>query len=116
MEFLPKDIVAALRAAYRPEGGRKSRLRIHTGDKVLPVLRRWRGGFALDAARVSQLRGHVEIYEGGRHIASALIVASDIDGDELICTVKRETPVADRAPLDFVRDEGAPVGLIEYRQ
>ena len=112
MEFLPKDIVATLRAAYRPEGGRKSRLRIHTGDEVLPVLRRWRGGFALDAARVSQLRGHVEIYEGGRHIPSALIVASDIDGDELICTVKRETPVADRAPLDFVRPDDAPVGYL----
>ena len=112
MEILPKDLVAALRAAYRPEGGRKSRLRIHTGDEVLPVLRRWRGGFALDAAQVTHLRGHVELYEGGRHIASALIVASDIEGDELICTVKRETPVADRAPLDFERSDDAPVGYL----
>ena len=112
MEFLPKDLVAAMRAAQTRETGRRSRLRVVAGDAVWPVLRRWRGGFALNAAEVSHLRGLVELYEGGRHIATALIVASEIEGGELICSVKRETLVTDRAALDFVRAANAPAGYL----
>ena len=53
-----------------------------------------------------------EMHEGGRHIATALIVASEIEGGELICSVKRETLVTDRAALDFVRAANAPVGYL----
>lgn len=112
MEFLRKDLLAALREAGRRAGKRRSRLRVHAGDEVWPVLNRWRGGFSLDAGQVSHLRGLVDLYEGGRHISTALIVASDVEGGELICTTKRETPVRDRPALDFVRDENAPVGYL----
>jgi len=82
------------------------------GEQSYPVLRRWRGGFALDAAQVAQLRGLVELHDGSRHVATCLIVASGVEAGELICTAKRETAVRDRAPLDFVRDEAAPAGYL----
>lgn len=112
MEFLPKDILAALTAAQRRTGGKRTRLCVQSDGQIWPVLRRWRGGFALDASRIDHLRGHVDLFEGGRHIATALIVASEIEAGELICTIKRETPVSDRAPLDFVRPDGAPAGYL----
>lgn len=112
MEFLPKDLLVDLRAAELKAARRRSRLRIHTGEHVLPVLRRWKEGFALDASQIRQLRGHVELYEGARQLSILLIVASEIEGDELICTVKRETAVTEHAALDFVRDETAPRALL----
>lgn len=112
MEFLPKDILAELRAAQSREAGRRSRLRVHAGGEVWPVLRRWRGGFALDATQITHLRGLVDLFDSGRHLATCLIIASDIEGTELICTVKRETAVRDRAALDFARDENAPSALL----
>lgn len=112
MEILPKELIAAMTAAGRRERGKRTRLRVQSGETSWPVLRRWRGGFALDANRIESLRGHVDLYEGGRHIATALIVASEVEGGELICTIKRETPVSDRAALDFVRPDDAPAGYL----
>lgn len=112
MEILPKDLVETVRAALLSEKRKRSRLRIHTGTDIWPVLRRWHGGFSLDATQVSHLRGLVDLYDGARHLSTCLIVASEIEGNELICSVKRETAVADRAALDFARDENAPAALL----
>ena len=112
MEFLPKEILAALQEARSRETRRRSRRRVPAGRSIWPILRRWRGGFSLDARHVSQLRGLVEIHDGSRHILTSLIVASEIEGDELICTTKRETAVTDRPALDFVQSETAPLGLL----
>lgn len=112
MEILPKDLVETVRAALLSEKRERARLRIHTGADIWPVLRRWHGGFSLDATQVSHLRGLVDLYDGARHLSTCLIVASEIEGNELICSVKRETAVADRAALDFARDENAPAALL----
>lgn len=112
MEILPKDVVAALRAAENKAARRRGRLQVVAGGQSYAVVRRWKGGFALDASEVAQLRGLVELHEGGRHMATCLIVASAVEAGELICTAKRETAVRDRAPLDFARDETAPVGYL----
>ncbi|SOC14117.1 hypothetical protein [Rhodobacter maris] len=112
MEFLPNDILNGLQQARSRETKRPSRLSVHAAGKVWPVLRRWVGGFSLDAEGVSKLRGHVDLYEGPRHISTALIMASEVEGSELLCTTKRETPVRQGPALDFVRDENAPVGYL----
>ncbi len=111
-EFLPKEVRAGLEEARKRAERRRSRLRVHAGDAVFPILRFWTHGFALDAASVSHLRGLVEIHDGTRHLYTSLIVASEVSGGELICEMKRSTPAMDQPLADWVRDENAPVALI----
>ncbi|TKD25999.1 hypothetical protein FBT96_01290 [Rhodobacter capsulatus] len=108
MEFLSKEILAGLREATRRESKRPARLSVHAGGRVWPILKRWSGGFSLDAAQVTNLRGHVQIFDGERPIATALIVAAEVDGFELICSTKRETPVRHGPALDFEREDRTP--------
>lgn len=111
-DYLPEAVRAGLDEARKRDLKRRSRLRIIAGDEVYPILRFWETGFALDAEQVVSLRGIVDIYEGPKHLYNSLIVASDIENGELICTMKRSTLAQDRPPLDYVRDEDAPVGYL----
>lgn len=112
LEFLPKDIAEGLAAAQNREAARKSRLRVQVGEAVFPVLRFWHDGFALDAALTPKLRGLVDVYDGSRHIFQCLIVASSEEHGQLVCEFKRNTAVRDSAPLDYWRDENAPIGYL----
>lgn len=111
-EFLPKDVIAGLEEARRGALRRRSRLRVHAGSAVYPILRFWDRGFSLDAREVTQLRGLVEIHDSGRHVYTSLIVASEVSGDELICEMKRSTATTGQPLADWVRDENAPIALI----
>lgn len=112
LEFFQKDLTLALRSAGMATQKRKSRLRVQVGSAVYPVLRMWHDGLALDAGLSPHLRGLVDVYDGANHIYRCLIVASTNDGGELICEFKFATRVQDRAALDYVRDENAPVGYL----
>jgi hypothetical protein len=112
LEFLPQDIRDGLDAARKREAKRKSRLRVQVGEAVFPILRFWHDGFALDADLAPNLRGLVDVYDGDRHIFQCLIIASTLENGDLICDFKRSTAVTDSAPLDFWRDENAPVALL----
>jgi hypothetical protein len=111
-EFLPQDVRAGLEEARKTRLGRKSRLRVSAGDETFQILRFWEDGFSLDADQTTHLRGLVDIYDGSRHLYQSLIVASEVEAGELICVMKRSTAALDRAPVDFARDENAPVGLL----
>lgn len=111
-EYLPKEVRAGLEEARKRDLRRRSRLRVMAGDEVYPILRFWETGFALDADQVQHLRGLVDIYDGSRHVYQSLIVASGVEAGELICTMKRSTMAHDRVPLDYVRDENAPVAYL----
>ncbi|MGO4907498.1 hypothetical protein ACEN2J_04110 [Pseudorhodobacter sp. W20_MBD10_FR17] len=112
LEFLPDEVRDGLKAAKKREATRKSRLRVQVGGAVFPILRMWEGGIALDADFVPKLRGLVDVYDGAKHVFQSLIVASTVENGELICEFKRSTAVADKAALDFCRDENAPVGYL----
>lgn len=112
LEFLPQDIRDGLDAARKYNAKRKSRLRVQVGQAVFPILRFWHDGFALDADLAPNLRGLVDVYDGDRHIFECLIVASTLENGDLVCGFKRSTAVTDSAPLDFWRDENAPVALL----
>lgn len=112
LEYLSKEVAEGLALAHKRAARRKSRLRVHVGGEVYPVLRLWEDGLALDAAQVPQLRGLIDVYDGSRHIFQCLIVASEAENGELICDFKRSTAVADRAARDFWLEENAPVGLL----
>lgn len=110
--YVSKDVASGLEQARRAKMARKSRLRVKIGDDVYPVLRFSEKSFAIDAENAPHMRGLVDIYDGARHLYQALIVATSFDGFAMIYEFKRNTPATDRAPLDFERDEQAPVALI----
>lgn len=112
LEFLPKDIVEGLNMAQNRNAARKSRLRIQIGEAVFPVLRFWQDGFALDAALAPKLRGLVDVYDGSRHVFQCLIMASSEENGQRVYEFKRSTAVRDTAPLDYWRDDDAPVGYL----
>jgi len=111
-EFLPKEVREGLEKARKAALRRKSRLRISVGGETFHILRLGHDGFALDAETAPHLRGLVDIYDGSRHLYQALVVASREDRGELVFEFKRNTATTDKAPLDFYRDETAPIALI----
>lgn len=111
-EFLPKEVREGLEAARKADLRRKSRLRVHAGDEIFPVLRFWQSGFSLDADTAPHLRGLVDLYNGGVHLYQCLIVASEEENGEMKFEFKRSTEAVDKAPLDYYREENAPVALL----
>ena len=91
---------------------KKSRLRVHVGERVFTVLKFWETGFALDLEDAPKLRGLVDLFDGGRHLYQCLIVASQEENGEMQYEFKRNTAAVDKAPLDFYRDENAPIALL----
>lgn len=112
LEFLPDEIRQGLVLSQQRARKRKSRLRVHFGDQVFPVLRLWEDGLTLDADHAPNLRGLVDIYDGAEHIFQCLVIASFAENGEVICDFKRSTAVTACAPLDFWKDENAPVGYL----
>ncbi len=111
-EFLPEAVRKGLEDARKAAQRRSSRLCVHDGDKVFRVLRLWDGGFAVDAEDAPKLRGHVDIYDGARHLYQCLVMTSREEAGERIFEFKWHTAVADRPADDFERDRDGPVALI----
>lgn len=111
-DFLPKEVRDGLKRAHKQALKKRNRLRVQVGDESYKVLRYWEKGFSLDADNVPPLRGLVDIYDGSKHLYQALIVASDKEDGEMRFEFKRSTATQDRAPLDFERDEDAPIALL----
>jgi hypothetical protein len=111
-EYLPREVRAGLELARKADRKKRSRLNVRVGEQSFVILRHWNEGFALDRDDAPNLRGLVDLYDGSRHLSQCLIVASSEDDGEMIYEFKWATPVSDRAPLDYLRDENAPVALI----
>lgn len=109
--FLPEDLRAALDMARQQERRRKARLSILADERRFPVLRMTARGFSLPAD-APHLRGLVDLYEGSRHIAQCLVIASEEGEGEMRYEYKRRTAATDRPALDFARPEDAPAGLL----
>jgi hypothetical protein len=58
------------------------------------------------------LRGLVDVYDGSRHVFQCLIMASSEENGQRVYEFKRSTAVRDTAPLDYWRDDDAPVGYL----
>lgn len=110
--YLPKEIQADLDAARIETARRKSRYRVEAGAQSFRVLRLWDGGFSVATETAPELRGLVDLFDGGRHLYQALIVASEEEVGEVLYEFKRNTAAADAAPLDFARDPDAPIALL----
>ena len=107
-----KEIQSGLDRA-RIDGWKKSsRLRVSFGNEIIPVLRMWKTGFAMEA-NCPALRGFVDLYEGSIHLFQCLIVTSEEEGGERRYEFKRATAVAERPAVDFEIPDGMPAALIE---
>ena len=112
-EFLPEAVRQGLEAARAAALKRSNRLCIHDRGAVHKVLRLWDGGFALAASGAPPLHGYVDLYDGPRHLATCLIVATGAGEDgERAYEFKVRMPVADHPAADFERTESAPAALI----
>lgn len=111
-DFLPKEVMDGLRAAHLEQRRKSTRLRVAVGQEYWPIHRSWDGGFAVEAGTVPPLRGLVDIHSAGKHLYQCLIVASELEGDEMRYEFKRNTQATDTAPLDFYRAPDAPIALL----
>ena len=112
-DHLPEAVLKGLEDARRNARRLAGRLCVHDGDSVHRILRMWDGGFAL-AGDTPVLRGHVDIYDGSRHLSQCLVMTSSEEGEERVYEYKWQRAVADTAPVDFERVDPAPKGLLGY--
>lgn len=110
--FSPEVLEGLSRARDRAQRLSK-RLRLAVDGAHYPILRIWDGGFALSTRDIPHLRGTVEICDGSRVLHECLIVCAREVGPEMHFEVKRMQRATDEGPLDFLREENAPVALIE---
>jgi hypothetical protein len=111
-EYLPREVRAGLELARKADRKKRSRLNVRVGEQSFVILRHWNEGFALDKDDAPHLRGIGRPLRRARHLSQCLIVASSEDEGEMVYEYKWATPATDRAPLDYLRDENAPVALI----
>lgn len=112
MSHLPEAVRQGLEAARLAALRRSSRLCVHSGAHVHRVLRLWEGGLALAASDAAPVRGHVELYDGPRHLSSCLIVLTEEGTGERVYEFKAIIPVAGGPAADFERAEAQPAALI----
>lgn len=112
IEYLPKEVADGLAAARMKAATKKTRLRVQSGEDMIPLVRLTDSHFAIDRELAPRLRGLVDIYDGTRHLYQALVVATSFDGEAVVFEFKRNTATANGPALDFVQDEDAPVGLL----
>lgn len=111
-EFLSKELREEMRAAALRAGRkRRHRLTLHVGQASYPILRLFQSGFEVETETTPPLRGLVDIFDGPRHLAQALIVAT-CEGDGVKRYEFKLNPQArDHAPLDFERAAEAELFL-----
>lgn len=110
--FLPKEVQAGLEAARKADRKKKNRLRVKADGEVFKVLRFQEDGFSLDVQEAPHLRGYVDLYDGAKHLYQCLVIASIEDNGEMFYEFKRATAASDKAALDYVVDDNAPVALV----
>lgn len=109
---MPAEILAGLERARKAAEKRRSRLRVASGDDEYPILRIWEGGFAVADADAAHLRGTVEVRDGARVLHECLVICATREGGEVTYEVKRLQRADGEQPVDFERDEAAPVALL----
>lgn len=111
--YLSNEVLRGIEAAQKKAERQQNRLCVHVGDEVYSVSKCWDTGFSVDLETVPKLRGLVDLFDGPRHMAQCLIIRADRAGDQMTYEFKRRTEACDKAPLDYERDQQAPIALLE---
>ncbi len=109
---LSKEILDGIKRARKMALRKKNRLRVHVGEEIYPVLSLKSDGFEMESDAAPHLRGLVNLFDGGRHLAQCLIIHSEPEGDIMRYEFKRRTDVTDGPAKDFAVDQNAPVALL----
>jgi hypothetical protein len=112
VDYLPEDVRKGLEAAQAKAARKGSRLCVHVGESVHPLVQLTDDGFTVDAERVPRLRGLVDIYDGPRHLSRALIIAAAEDGALMRYEFKRETPIKTQPIRDYADEREGPTGYL----
>ncbi len=112
LEYLPEDIRRGLETARKRATRKGSRLCVHVGEQVYPILTLGDTGFTVDMQHVPKLRGLVDIYDGPRHLSHALIIAASEDGQTMTYDFKRESLVSTSQIRDYVEERDTPAGYL----
>ncbi|WP_425092780.1 hypothetical protein [Tropicimonas sp. S265A] len=110
--YLPKEVREGLNLARKRDALKKNRLKVRIGESSFPIRTFGERDFTLAVEDTPNLRGLVDIFDGGRHLYQALIVTAALDGPEMRYEFKRVTEARETPPLDYDRDEAAPVALL----
>ncbi len=111
--YLSESILDGLKAARQKQTRKGSKIRVEIGDAYVPVIEMTEGGFTIAQDSAPQLRGHVDLFEGPRHLFRCLIVASESFGGVTRYEFKHSTPADQSVALDYVAERPAPHALIE---
>jgi hypothetical protein len=110
--FLSREVRAGLEAARKKSIRAKTRLNVHVGSDVFPVLSLTGTSFSVDAETAPHMRGLVDIYDGAHHLSQALIVTSRDEAGARVYEFKRSTPAATGPARDFETDSVTPAALL----
>lgn len=110
--YLPKEVREGLNLARKRAALKKNRLKVRIGEESFPIRSFGERDFTLAVEDTPNLRGLVDIFDGGRHLYQALIVTAAQDGPEMRYEFKRMTAARENAPLDYDVDETAPKALL----
>ena len=110
--YLPPDLLGAVGEAIRSRTERRNNLRVVADGRSYVVLGMDGSGFRITAEGAPQLRGLVDLYQGGVHVARALVVASEEEAGTMRYEYKRATAPAYAPAVDFERDAGGPAGYL----
>ncbi len=110
--FLSEDVQRCLDEARQKNRKQTARLSVMTREGSFPILDQWKTGFSVDC-NAPHLRGFVDLFEGSDHSFQCLIVASEVEGDQIRYEFKRATAVSSTPPADFEMAPDRPVALIE---
>jgi len=103
----------------RPAAGtpRKSGMRLVGEAGSIDIDELWETGFALSRTGPQPSRGHVDVYDGTRHLFCALIYKAGETTTSCIYRFKRSRPAGPVQPADYVRNPGSRIsGLLTERR
>ncbi len=113
--MLPEAVLKGLEEARKAAQRKSNRLCVHAGEDVYRIHRLWDNGFAMNAEDAPKLRGHVQIYDGSRHLYQALVVTSREEQGERVFEFKWSQAAASGPAADYVRAKDGPAGLLTHR-
>lgn len=110
--FVSPDVQRGIDTARKSSFSKRSRLRLHVGDAVIPIVSLNAENFSVDADHAPHMRGLVDIFDGARHLAQALIVTSHEENGLRVFEIKRSTKAAQAPAIDYWVSPDAPKGLL----